>query len=274
MSHEVKDGGAAVAHHQKPDAHLSKVKLAFLYVLIASLVASALTAVIALIIGELNEAILKALGTVFIFFTHSLFVLAIVWADTHNRLGKALISTSILAVTVLNMLTATLGIWGVITGDLMWRLTGLYFLILAAVFLITGAMKLTVKNTAVQSLVYATIGLVVVQTLALVPWVLNLFGNLDSLYFRIVSAITIVAATTFLTALILRGIVVARQPALKVKQASTEPAVSGGMVAIYVTIGTITSIVIFAGLIGFLVSATQSALPDRTDYRGGSSRYS
>ncbi len=251
----------------KHSSGFGKVKLAFLYVLIGGLAASALIAIIALLIGEFNSAIQKALLTIFIFFSHALFILALVWSDRNNTIGKALLPTTIGALAFANMITTTLGTWELITNGLAWRFFGFYFLVLGIVFIIVGTLKLRISYSLVKNTLLTTVGLLVVSAVALAPWVLDLFSPLDPFYFRAIGALAILTTTLFLIALIIRGITVAKHPNLKAPTGSQTPP-TAGMLSIIIVLGVITALVWCAGFTGFLVIAVQSANPPRHNSYG------
>lgn len=244
-----------------PEGRLTKLKAAFLYVLIGGLAAAALTSVAALLIGEFNSAIQKALVTIFIFFTHGLFILAVLWADRYDQVGKSLLPTSLVVLAFANLATTVLGTWELITNETAWRALGLYVLALGGVFMIIGALKLRIAHQATQVALYTTIGLIVATVLSLIPWVLDLFTDPEPLYYRIVAALAILSTTSFLISLILRGIALGHKPELK----STAPAktpVSTGMMAIYITVGTLVAFVWF---VGFIIFASTSLMTSRVD---------
>jgi hypothetical protein len=113
---------AQTAPGSKPiDPKIGKLKSAILYVLIGGLVISALISIVAILIGEFNSVITKALLTTFVFVTHSLIILALVSADRNNSIGKAVIPSTIFLAIIANMFTTTLGTWNVIDGDVTWR---------------------------------------------------------------------------------------------------------------------------------------------------------
>lgn len=238
-----------------------KVRLAFLYVLIGSLAASALVAITGLIIGEFNEVIQKALLTIFTIFMHSLLILAVVVADKHNLIGKAILPTVIGGLALVSLATTTLGTWEVISAELAWRLIGFYFFVIAVAFIVVGLLKLYVNDKLVKGLVFSSIAFTTLLTVAVIPWALDLFGDLNSLYFRIVAAIAILAVTLTIITSILRMIVVSHKPELKATTVPANP-FSGGMLAIYIVAGVIGSIVATTGFTVFIVDAVQSGYPE------------
>ena len=256
-------------------ARLPKLKTAFLYVLIGALVVSAIIAVLALLIGQFNAAIGRSFLTIFILFSHSLFILALLWADSRNDVGRKLLPTSILALAFANMITTTLATWDIISVDTAWRSFWLYFLLLGAVFIIVGTLKLRVNQTATQVALYTSTGLIALTVLTLIPWVLDLFAELDPVYYRVLAALSILATTAYMVAIIIRGIATSNDPSLKLVNQDGDK-VSGGMLAIYITLGTVASFVWFIGFVALLVTGVQSSSPtpstDR-DYRNSRSIY-
>ncbi len=250
---------------QAEPSRIGKLKLAFLYVLIGGLVASSLTAIISLLIGEFNSEIQKSLLTILIFFSHSLFILALLWADRDNEVGRAVLPTTIFVLTLANMISSTLATWEIISTETAWRALGLYMLIIGAVFIISGILKLRINHQATKITLYTTIGSITALIVTLAPWVLDAFPVFEPLYFRIVAALSIFTSTVFLIGIILRGIALARRPELKATIPTTKP-IPVGLLTIYITVGTIAAMVWCSGLVGFLVSAVDSSRPDYGPY--------
>lgn len=235
---------------------MGKLKVAFLYILIGGLVISALISVVAILIGEFNEAVLKALLTTFIFVTHSLLVIGIVSADRRNRLGKDVIPTAILATVIANMFTSTLGTWELWASDASWKAFLVYMLVIGAAFIVTASLKLRLgAHKATNYLVYGTTGLVILLTALLVPWIVVPEADwVNSFYYRLIGAVTILAATTLSVSVIINRIAASQKPELTKKNpVATLP---GGMLAVYITFGTVVGMFWFYGLFAFIGKAT------------------
>lgn len=239
---------------------LTRLKTAFMYVLIVGLAAAAITSVIALLVGQFNSSIVKSLLTIITFFTHSLLILAILWADRHNQVGKHILPTIITVLVFANLISTTLGTWEIISTETAWRAFSLYFLVLGAAFIISGLLKLRVAQQTTQIALYSTIGLIAATVITLAPWVLQVVNNFDPLYFRIVAALSILATTAFIIGVIIRSIAIGRNESLKLTTPKAHP-ISGGMLSIYIVTGVITSIVWCIGLTAFLVSGVQASYP-------------
>ncbi|HEY8885980.1 MAG TPA: hypothetical protein VIM31_00565 [Candidatus Microsaccharimonas sp.] len=243
------------------DPKLGKIKVAFLYVLIGGLIVSALISVVAILIGQFNEVVVKALLTTFIFVTHSLLILAFVSADRHNTLGKNIFPTTIFIAIVANMFTTTLGTWGVWDNDISWRAFLLYTLAIGSAFIATGVLRLRVAHRNTNIAVYATVFFLALLTAILVPWVLSTDASwLGSFYYRVIGAITILGATTVSLSVIFNRIAVSQNPAL-VKKPQARVDIPGGLLAIYIVIGTVVGFAWMFGLSAILVSASSVNKP-------------
>ena len=260
MSSESEQNTSAVKAVTAEPSRIGKLKLAFLYVLIGGLAASALVAIIALLIGSFSSEIQKSLLTIFVFFSHSLFILALLWADKNNEVGRTVLPTAIFTLALANMVTSTLATWEIISTQMAWHFVGLYVLVIGAVFIITGILKLRISHQATRILLQITVGAISAIVIALIPWVLQLWTPLDPFYFRIVAALSIFASASFLIAIILRSIALARHTELNASKPVTTP-IPSGLLAIYITVGTITAMVWCAGLGGFLISAVEASHP-------------
>jgi hypothetical protein len=241
-------------------SRLNRIKTAFLYILIIGLAAAALTSVIALLVGQFNSTIGKALLTIFIFFTHSLLILAVLWSDRYNQVGKLVLPTTIVVLVLANIVTSTLGTWEIISGEVAWRVTGLYFLVLGAAFIVSLLLRFRLAQQATQIALYTSIGFIVATLVALIPWVLDLFSKFDPLYFRIIAALSILAAASLIIGMIIRSIALSQNESLKLTAPQKHP-ITGGMLSIYITVGVITSIVWVVGFIWFVVGAVDANTP-------------
>lgn len=235
---------------------MSKLKIIFLYVLIGGLVVSALISVIALLVGSFNEVVQKALLTTLIFVSHALLALGLVSADRNNSIGKALIPTTILVTVAANMITSTLGTWEVWSGSYSWRALGVYALVIGAAFILKGVFMMNRKHTAIQSLVYATAGLVGLLTAMLATWILLDEGVLGDLFYRGVAAVSILAVTVLIVTIIVSRILISKHPELA-HRAAGQP-IPGGMLAIYITVGVIVALYWFGGFVALLIAATRA----------------
>ena len=241
-----------------PATRLGSLKVAFLYILVVGLGLAALTSVVALLVGEFNAIISKTLLTIFILFSHSLLLLAILWADTKNTLGKAVVSTTIFVSLFANLVTATLGAWAILSAETMWRWTGLYFLAIGGAYIIAALLRFKEKQQSLQIAANTSAGFVGVTLVAIAPFVLKVVPHFDPLYFRVVAALSILSSASFLITLILRSIARNKQPELKTQKHHDLP---NGMLAIYIVTGVITAIVWNVGLAALIDSGSRANTP-------------
>lgn len=242
---------------QPTDNKVSKVKLGFLYVLIGGVVISALISVVAILVGEFNSVIQKALLTTFSFVIHSLIVLSIVLSDKENLIGKSLIPTTILGAVIANMLTSVLGIWEILPDDGAMRAFFIYVLLIGSAFLITGAGKLRLAHKATSISTTVTVWLLITWTLSLIPWVAAPEAewlNASDLYYRIIGALSILAATALSLSVIFNRIAVSQKPELA--QQASEKSIEGPLLGVVISVGVIASLFWMFGLFAFIATAT------------------
>lgn len=241
-----------------PTAKKSKLQQILLYILIGGLVASALVAVTAILIGEFNDVTRGALSTIFAFVVHSLLVLWLVSADTHNRIGQDLMPTTLVAVVFASLLTTTLGNWNIIDEEMTLRAGLLYSLLIGWSFIVTGALALRTHHMAVRGLIISGVALLSVWVLALVPWVLAFVERFDPLYYRAISALTVLTTTIFLVAIIMRAVTAGTKPKnIPEKATKAKPTVSTHMIVIYVLVGSLVSLVWLGGMIAFVIDGVR-----------------
>ncbi len=237
-------------------SRLSKIKLGFLYVVIGGLVVSALISVVAILIGEFNSVIQKALYTTFLLVLHGCIALLIVLADKRNQIGKSLIATTILGVVIANMVTSALGVWDILPGDMSSRLVGVYTLLVGTAFIIAGMLRLRLPHQATTMLGYVSCALMALLALSLIPWIL--FHDspfLSDLYYRAVGAAGILTVTSLLITCIVNRITVAQRPDLVAAQ-HKPLGYQGGMLAIVIVSGVLAALFWLYGIGSFIYSAT------------------
>ncbi|MDN5275607.1 MAG: hypothetical protein JWN33_256 [Candidatus Saccharibacteria bacterium] len=257
---------------QKPvDAKIGKLKLAFLYVLVGGLILSALISVTAILIGEFNSVVQKALWTTVIFVTHSLLVLGLVSSDRHNQLGKSILPTTVLAATIANMFTATLGTWGLIGNEGAWKAFLVYILAIGTAYLLAAVRRLTIQHDLTKNLVLTSSVLIILLAVLLVPWIISPDASfIAPLYFRIIGAVTILAFTALSVTVIIHRIAIAQKPELR-KTTPIEQPYSTSMQTVLILIGIMTAIFWLFGLSALVLDAARSTYaPSRPQYN---SRY-
>ena len=237
-------------------SRLSKIKLGFIYVVIGGLVVSALISVVAILIGEFNSVIQKALFTTFLLVLHGCIALLIVLADKRNQIGKSLIATTILGVVIANMVTSALGVWDILPGDMSSRLVGVYTLLVGTAFIIAGTLRLRLPHQATTMLAYVSCGLMALLALSLIPWILfHDSPMLSDLYYRAVGAVGILTVTGLLITCIVNRITVAQHPQIAAAELKPQ-GYQGGMLAVVIVSGVFVALWWLYGIGSFIYSAT------------------
>lgn len=244
---------------------LDKIKLAFMYTLIAGLVASAIISVIAILVGDINSALQKGFGTIFTFLAHSLVIFGLIWSDKNDAIGRKIIPTTLLGVALASLVTSTLGTWNIISSEKTGQAILFYLLVSGSAFIVAGVLKLRIDHKITKYLAYSTAGLVAVWALVLTPWVFKIVANFDPLYFRVVGALTIMASTLLMVTAITRAIALSSNPKLKATKPADEP-LPGGLLAYYIVLGIFIVIVWLGGMVSLIVDSAQREYRDVQRY--------
>lgn len=261
------------ANHQTTTLRLTIIKTAFLYVLIGALVISAITAVLALLIGQFNASIGRSFLTIFILFAHSLFILGLLWADAKNQIGRNILPTTITGLAFANMITTTLATWDIISSESALRAFCLYILFLGTAFILAGTLKLRINQNTAQVSLYTAIGLLGLTIVSAIPWVLKVAESFDASYFRIIAALSILSTTAYMVAIILRGIALAKDPSLTNSSHLVKEGTPSGLMAYYVTLGAITAILWLTGFSYLAHDGLNAARTVRTNQETNYYRY-
>lgn len=111
--------------------NFSEIKKYILYCLIASLVVSAIFAVITILMGQFNEFSGRVFSTLFMVMFHALFSLSFVWDDARKksfeRLGNFI--DVLFGLIILSFIISTLGIWKIISPATIGHLYQSFFII-------------------------------------------------------------------------------------------------------------------------------------------------
>ena len=240
---------------KEDDNRIGKLKLAFLYVLIGGLVLSAIISVVAIIIGEFNSVMTKAILMTVSFVIHSIVALLVILADKNNQLGRDIIPTTFFATIIANMISSSLGLWEVLSGDMATRVFFVYAFVIGIAFIAEGLLRQMVKRPVTKALTYTSIALVLLQALVFIPWILFHDASwVTDMYYRIISALSILAVTSILITFIMRPVVVRQYPELA--KASKPAPYSSGMVGVVVTLATFMSFIWLSGFVAFVVQAS------------------
>lgn len=195
--------------------NLSKAKSLFLRVLIGCLVAAALLAVVTVLLGSFNDVSGKALFTILLIALHSLVSISFITSnekqDTFDSL--AFFTNATFGIIVISFITSLLGLWGLLSGDLVGKLYGVYLVLLFAVLHGEVLAKILGKQMTIDRVVRANYIFMAIVVLMLLPVIFSGFSDtLGSFYYRLLAAAGIIDATLTLIAVILHNLYVQKHP--------------------------------------------------------------
>lgn len=189
------------------------VKKYIMYVLIGGLVLSALISIIAVLAGEFGDTVGRAFGTTLTIMVHSLLGLLFLSVKRSRTLSSAIIVNTVFTLVVASMMTSILGIWDILSEQLVGDLYSTYFLTVIAALIIAGLVSTHTKDKVVGAVAWTGSGTVAVAFVSLLPWIFtDLPSLLPEFYFRVVAALFILAATTTILAIIFDRLYVLKHP--------------------------------------------------------------
>lgn len=189
------------------------LKKSAIQIMLASLIGAAGIAVFAVLIGEFNDVLGKALLTLFLVTLHALLSLAYI-DHSSKRTSQTLtfFSNTIFVLLVLSFITSVFGVWGLFPGEMVGRLYGTYFVIAFAALHGEMLYGVTGKTSGVDKIVYTNYIFMALVIGLLLPiiWVdSEYFGDF---YYRGLAAAGIVDATLTIVAVILHKLYLQKHP--------------------------------------------------------------
>ena len=183
---------------------LQKIKSLFLKSLIVCVAAAALLAVVTVIIGHFNSLFFKALFTIMIVAIHSLISFGFIVNNEKKRTFDDLVffTNATFVIIILSFVTSILGIWKLISLNLVRELYSEYFVFLFATLHAEVLFKTLGKQKIIDSIVRVNYIFMVIVVLMLIPVIFFINGNLPSIYYRLLAAAGIIDATLTLIAVI------------------------------------------------------------------------
>lgn len=210
----------------------------FLYVLIGGVVASALISVVAILIGEFDDTITRALWTTLLTMAHAAVVLALMSATTSRRrdVGDELMVNVLYGIAIASYFTSVLSVWRVISGEVTGDFYQLYFNTFITVLVLQGVLKIRIVSVAASRLKQALIGTIALLWAYLIP---SVFDNstpkvLPSIYYRGVAALVVVLGTIAVLMTIFHRLYLTHHPELKAAAPMKKPRISVGILLLII----------------------------------------
>lgn len=204
-----------LAAPQKKTSNFNKY---FLYTLVAGLVVSALISITAVLIGEFNSTMGRALGTTGSMVAHTLVALLLLSNGTKHNKGNSLVLNTLLLITIASFITSLLGIWDLISGRIVGDLYLVYFYTFGAVLwvqlLLEVGNNLVDKATRITSQI--SIGLTALFYVLIVPTAfINYPDKIAEIHLRAIAASAIALATASVLSTVFHRIHVFKHPEVK-----------------------------------------------------------
>lgn len=195
-----------------------KLKKLAINTMIGSLIGAAAIAVIAVLAGEFNDILGKALFTLLIVAVHA--IVSLGFLDNKDKSqddsGLKIFTNTIFILIVLSFVTAVFGIWELFPGSLVSRLYGTYFIAAFAAFHGEMLHKTTGLDTKINNIVKANYVLMGLVIILLLPIIWAPVGTVfPDFYYRLLAAAAIVDATLTILAMILHKLYFRNHPELK-----------------------------------------------------------
>lgn len=202
------------------------IKRLFLQILVGCLVAAGALSVITVLAGSFNDVFFKALMTILIVAVHSLVSFGFILNNEKKKTADNLeiFTNAVFILIVLSFITSLAGLWGLMGGDLVWKLYLTYFVLLFATLHGEVLAKILGKTNYMDNIVYFNylFMLVVVALLIIVIFVSD-SSILGDVFYRVLAACGIIDATLTLTAIILHKLYLQKHPKVQSPVFSLQP---------------------------------------------------
>jgi len=198
----------------------SSFKRYFLYLLIAGLSITALISIIAVIIGEWNDAITRSIGLTVSGWIHSMFALSIMNSLDRSDKKHSLVIYSVFGATLASFIITVLNIFNIFPTGYAFQLTiRLYTWLLGAIFscFVIDALRKLAKNKdiATKSSLYVTIGSVATFITICLLFVFDEISyDLPAVIGRILLAVAILGSTSSIISVVLTRLHKVKHPKL------------------------------------------------------------
>lgn len=198
-----------------PISTFENIKRIFLQILVGCLVAAGALCVITVLVGSFNDIFAKALFTIFLIALHSLVSFGFITNKERQKTSENLefFSNTTFVIIVLSFITSLSGVWGLLDGDLVWRLYVTYFVLLFATLHGEVLTKMLGKQDTIDKLVFSNYGFMIVVVLMLLPVIFVSDASLlGEVYYRFLAAFGIIDATVTLVAVIMHKLYLQKHP--------------------------------------------------------------
>lgn len=194
----------------------SEFKKFFISAMVASLIVSALVAIVAVLIGQFNEITARVFLTLFMVILHSLISLAFIWDDSRrNEFNKlTFFVNTVFILIVVSFMLSVFGIWKLVSHENIWHTYQTFFLVGFGALHADMLSKATKREKYIDSIVYGNYIAIILVVCMFLPiiFIENSVKALPPIYFRSLGAIGIVDGTLSLLTIIFYKLYIHKNP--------------------------------------------------------------
>ncbi|MFA6515372.1 MAG: hypothetical protein WCT42_03885 [Candidatus Paceibacterota bacterium] len=199
--------------------NFSDFKKFFLNVLIGSLIMAAIVAVIAVLTGDFNDVMSKAMFTLLMVVIHSTISLFFIHEEEKTSILKGLsfISNVLFMLVVISFITSICGVWDMFAGKTILHLYGTYVTLFFSLLYIDVLSRALNKESYIDKLVYFNYLFVFIIFIMFQPliYIHNSFNVLGEQFFRILGAVAIIDGTISILIIIFYKIYLHKHPVIE-----------------------------------------------------------
>lgn len=195
--------------------------------MLGCLVAAAVVAVGAILLGNFDDIAWRALGTVLVAAMH-IGILLVVISTTATKSSTSMIVRSsnfainvAVVVAILSFITSVFGIWDILDGNLAAKLYGTYGIVLFATLHSKSLIDAQVVYAKIKPFIYANYIFVGIVSLLLAGAIWSEFDLLDGFYGRLLAASAIIDATLSIIIGVMQRLHVQKNTEIKPEQLSS-----------------------------------------------------
>lgn len=176
----------------------ARAKKLFVYIAVGSVILSAIITIVSILVGQFSDITWRALGTTASICLHALLALAFVTVNhKHSKPGDRLIENVVFVIVVASFLDTIMGIWGIISGDIAWRLYMAFFWGFIGAVIIRSLLPTLAYTANLRRLCTFTIAMTIVLYLLLLPAILLVSDTVEfpDFYYRLLAAAGVLEGT-------------------------------------------------------------------------------
>ena len=226
--------------------------------LLGCLIAAAVVAVIAILMGSMNDIALKAIGTILAAVTHLgiLFTITSVVsteAQLVRRTTGVVLNVSI-GIAALSFMTAVFMIWGIITANLSFKFYGAYAVLLFSLLHWKAVVDIEEVYEKVRSYMFANVAFIFAVAILgiIVIFAPQLLETAGGFFGRLLAVSVIIDVTISVIIIVMNRLYVQKHPELMSLEATQQNKVNIWAIILFVVLAVL--LIPAIGVISFIIS--------------------